>query len=159
MKFKIKYEKEKPRHCLAGNNAESGREIAVKKNTVVYIIWAVWYLICLFLCLGKTPVGMAKVPFVIVGALFYVPAFCLLAQREKKTTKLLRIISICALVAFMVMFMLNVMSVRWSVTAGRVLNFLFNLFCAPINCIQSWVAGLFLWACVLMVTVLYPGRK
>lgn len=138
----------------------------MKKKSVVYVVWAVWYLICLFLCLGKTPVGWAKAPFVLVGLLFYVPPFYLLwlakQDKEKKTVAVLRVISIASLAAFAVLYALNILSVNWSVQAGRVLYYLLIVFCAPIMCGQFFVFGLYLWGCILMVTLKgrnRPGRK
>jgi len=138
----------------------------VKKKTVVYVVWAVWYLICLFLCLGRTPIGWEKAPFVLVGLLFYVPPFYLLwlskKEETKKTVVTLRIISAASLALFVVLYALNIMSANWSVLAGRILYYLLIVFCAPILCGQFFVFGLYLWACILMVTLKgrnRPGRK
>ena len=141
----------------------------MKKKSVVYTVWAAWYLICLFLCLGKTPVGWEKAPFVIVGLLSYALPFYLLflSKKDRKTIKLVQIISAASLAAFVVLYALNIMSVNWSVMAGRVLYYLLIVFCAPILCSQFFVVGLFLWgsilwACVLMIRKLdqnRPGQK
>ena len=138
----------------------------MKKKSVVYVVWAVWYLICLCLCLGRTPIGWEKAPFVLVGLLFYVPPFYLLflakKDKEKKTVAILRIISAASLGAFVVLYALNIMSASWSVLAGRILYYLLIVFCAPIVCGQFFPLGLYLWACILMVTLKgrnRPGRK
>ena len=125
-------------------------------------------MICLFLCLGETPVGWAKAPFVLVGLLFYVPPFYLLflSKKDRKAIKLMQIISGGSLAAFVVLYVLNIMSVKWSVLAGRVLYYLLVVFSAPILCSQFFVVGLFLWgsilwACILMIRKLdqnRPGR-
>ena len=126
------------------------------KKPVIYIIWAVWYLCCLFLCLGADPAGMAKVPFVVVGISTFAPPFYLLylSKKNKKHIKTVQIISAASLIAFVVLFVLNVLSVKWSAAAGRTLDLLFNIFCAPVICCQFWVVGLFLWASLLRVTIL-----
>lgn len=128
----------------------------MKKKPVVYIMWAFWYLCCVFLCLGADPVGMAKVPFVVVGIATYAPPFYLLylSKKDAKTIKLVQIISIASLAAFVVLLALNLLSVKWNATAGLILDRLFNIFCAPIVCSQFWVVGLFLWASLLRVTIL-----
>ena len=132
------------------------RKIAVKKKSVIYVVWAVWYVICLCLSLGKTPIGWAKAPFVLVGLLFYVPPFYLLFldKKNKKTVKLLRGISTASLVVFAVLYALNILSVNWSVTTGRVLYYLLAVFSAPILCGQFFVLGLFLWASSLWTCIL-----
>lgn len=139
----------------------------MKKKSVVYVIWAVWYLCCLLLCQGVEPVGMAKVSTMVVGISTFAPPFYLLylSKKEKKHIKVVQIISIVSLAAFVVLFALSVLSLKWgalAVSAGRILNFLFELFCAPTICAQ-WIVGLFLWAsllwaCILMLRKLNQNR-
>ena len=130
----------------------------VKKKAVIYVIWAVWYLICLFLSLGAEPAGMAKIPFVVISLATYAPPFYLLylSKKDAKTIQFVQIISVASLIAFAVMFVLGVLSVNWSAEVGRILDILFKILCAPVVCGQFWVVGLFLWAslwraCVLML--------
>lgn len=132
------------------------REIVVKKKSVVYTVWAVWYLICLFLSLGAPPQGFAKVTFVVTSLAFFVPPFYLLylSKKDAKTIKIVRNISAASLIAFAVLLALIFLSVKWSATAGLVLDRLFKIFCAPVVCGQFWVVGLFLWASLLRVCVL-----
>ena len=137
----------------------------MKKKPVIYIIWAVWYLTCLFLSLGATPQGFAKAAFVMTGLAFYVPAYYLLylSKKDAKHIKVVQYISVGSLVAFVVLFVLNVLSVKWSDGAGRILDILFKVFCAPITCMQYWVVGLFMWAgllriCGLMLKKLNQNR-
>lgn len=127
----------------------------MKKKPVVYIIWVVWYLCCLLLCQGAAPTGMAKVSTIVVGISAFAPPFYLLylSKKDAKTIKLVQIISIVSLVAFAVLFSLSILSVKWGATAGRVLDILFEIFCAPVICAQ-WVVGLFLWASLLWATIL-----
>ena len=137
----------------------------MKKKSVVYTIWAVWYLVCLFLSLGAPPQGFAKVTFVVTGLAFYAPAYYLLylSKKDAKHIKTVQTLSIGSLVAFAVLFVLNVLSVKWSDMAGRILDILFKVFCAPVTCMQYWVVGLFLWAslwriCGLMLKKLNQNR-
>ena len=128
----------------------------MNKKPVVYIMWAVWYLCCVLLCLGADPVGMGKVPFVVMGISTFAPPYYLLylSKKDKKHIKVVQIISIASLAAFVVLCVLNILSVKWSAAAGLVLDRLFNILCAPIICGQFWVVGLFLWASLLRVTIL-----
>ncbi len=128
----------------------------MNKKPVVYIMWAFWYLCCVLLCLGADPVGMAKVPFVVVGITTYAPPFYLLylSKKDAKTIKIVQIISAASLIAFVVLLVLNILSVKWNALAGRILDLLFNVFCAPVICGQFWVVGLFLWASLLRVCIL-----
>ena len=128
----------------------------MKKKTVVYAVWAVWYLICLFLNFGKSPVGWEMAPFVLVGLLFFVPPFYLLyiSKKDAGTIKLVRTVSIVSLAVFVGLYALNIMSANWSVTAGRVLYYLLVVFSAPILCGQFFVVGIYLWGCLLWACIL-----
>ena len=75
-------------------------------------------------------------------------------QEERKHIKAVQVISAGSLIAFVVLFVLNLASVKMSASAGFVLDLLFKIFCAPIVCGQFWVVGLFLWASLLRVSVL-----
>lgn len=139
----------------------------MKKKSVVYALWAAWYLICFLFCLGEEPAGLAKVSYVVISLAAYAPPFYLLylSKKDAKTIKIVQFISIASLAAFAVLFVLGLLSVNWSTATGRVLDLLFKLFCAPIVCGQFWVVGLFVWAslwraCVLMLKKLNrPDQK
>ena len=128
----------------------------MKKKSVVYAVWAVWYLICMFLALGKTPVGWAMAPFVLVGLLFFVPPFYLLylSKKDAKTIKLVRTISIVSLATFVVLYALNIMSVNWSAAIGTALYYMMVVLCAPIMCGQFFIVSLYLWGCLLWACIL-----
>lgn len=128
----------------------------MKKKSVVYAVWAVWYLICMFLALGKTPEGWAMAPFVLVGLLFFVPPFYLLylSKKDAKTIKLVRTISIVSLATFVVLYALNIMSVNWSAAIGTALYYMMVVLCAPIMCGQFFIVSLYLWGCLLWACIL-----
>ena len=128
----------------------------MKKKSYIYIMWALWYLCCVLLCLGNDPQGAAKVPFAVIGISTFAPPFYLLylSKKDKKHIKVVQIISIASLAAFVVLLVLNILAVNWSARAGLILDRLFNIFCAPVICCQFWVVGLFLWASLLWATIL-----
>ena len=141
----------------------------MKKKAAVFALWAALYALCVgmnFIAAFHVPLGWAKAPFVLVSLAFFIPPFYLLflakKDKEKKTVAILRVISIVALALFVVLFCLNLASVNWSPMTGRVLYYLFISLCAPVVCGQFYVLGLYLWACILMVTMKgrnRPGRK
>ena len=133
------------------------------KKSVVYTLWGILYAICVGLSFSAATDSVGKALFMLTGIVFFLPPFYLLWQANKKgdkqTIRFLRILSICVLVLAMALICLNFASVKWSVQAGLVVYVLFVMFAVPLACCQSWALGLFLWACVFMVTLLYPGRK
>ena len=133
------------------------------KKSIIYTLWGVLYAICVGLSFVAATDTYGRVLLNITGILFFLPPGYLLWQankkKDKKTIRFLRILSICVLVLAMVLICLNFASANWSVQTGLTLYVMLVMFAAPIGCVQSWALGLFLWACVLMVTLLYPGRK
>lgn len=133
------------------------------KKSVVYTLWGILYAICVQLSFATATDSFGKALFVLTSVLFFLPPFYLLWQAhkkgDKKTIRFLRILSICVLVLAMVLICMNFASVKWSIQTGFVMYVLLVLFAVPLGCCQYWALGLFLWACVLMVTLLYPGRK
>ena len=136
------------------------RNLPVKKS-YVYIAWGVVYAICVGLSYVAPESAFEKALLMLCGLIFFIPPAWLLwrAKREncRKTLKVLRLISGGALISGTVLLALNMLSVFWGPRAGLVLYVLFTMFAAPMGCIQSWALSLFLWACVLMVTL--PPRK
>ena len=135
------------------------------KKSTVFAIWGGLYALCVamnFLAAYRVPVGWAKAPFVLVSLLFFIPPFYLLflskKDKGKKTINALQIISIVSLALFVVLFCLNLASVNWSATTGRVLFYLLISLCAPVVCSQFYVLPLYLWACILMVTRKFKKR-
>ena len=129
------------------------------KKSIVYALWGVLYAICVGLSFVAAEDGFGKVLLTLTGIIFFLPPFYLLWKQDKKAVRFLRILSICVLALVMVLIALNFMSVNWSAQVGLAVYVMLVMFTAPMVCCQYWALGLFLWACVLMVTVLYPGRR
>lgn len=131
----------------------------MKKNTV-YSIWAVLYILCAALGFVENPVGFGKFLLVSASILFFLPPFFLTfrakKEKDRKTMKILRLLSVCALSLSLVLIVLNFLSVYFSAYSGLFLYVLLVLFTVPMICGQYWVLGLFLWACLLMVNLQKP---
>lgn len=132
----------------------------MKKSTVCYIVWAVLYCVCVGLGFVADPTGGEKAFLVAVSLLFFVPPFYLLWQAKKensrKTLLALRLISIGVLALTLIFLILNFLSVYFSAEAGLVLYVLLVMFSAPMICGQYWVLSLFLWACILVISLQKP---
>lgn len=130
------------------------------KRSVLYIIWGVLYCLCVGLGFVENPTGAGKACLVILGILFFVPPFYLAFRAKKeqsrKTLLALRLISVLVLSLTLILLVLNFLSVNFSSETGLVLYVLLVMFSAPMVCVRYWFLGLFLWACLLMVTL--PGK-
>ena len=134
------------------------------KKSYVYIAWGLLYAVCVGLSFVAPEDAVEKALLILTGLIFFLPPAYLLWRAKKencrKTLLVLRLISGGVLVCSTLLLMLNFLSVYWSTRTGLVLYVLLTMFSPPIACIQSWALGLFLWACILMVSLSpRPGRK
>ena len=127
------------------------------KNSVVYSLWAVLYCVCVGLGFAEDPEGAAKVLFILTGIISFMPPFYLSWKAKKSQNRqimtLLLWISGSVLVLSTVLLMLNFLSVYFSDRAGLVLHVMLVMFSAPTACCQSFALGLFLWACVFVLSL------
>jgi len=127
------------------------------KKSVLYIVWGVLYCACVGFGFVKDPTAGETVFLVGLSLLFFAPPFTLafLARKaqSRKTLLALRLVSIGVLSLSLILIVLNFLSVYFSAQAGLVLYVLLVMFSAPMVCSQYWFLSLFLWACLLMVTL------
>lgn len=129
------------------------------KKSVLYGLWAALYCLCVGLGFVEHAAGFGKFLLVVLGIVFFLPPFILAhragQEKDRKTLKILRLFSIVVLCMALLLLVLNLLSVNFSSQAGLVLHVLLVMFTAPMVCIRYWMLGLFLWACLLIVT----GKK
>ena len=73
--------------------------------------------------------------------------------RDFQDIKLVRNLSLVSLITTTVLLVLNVMSVLASEAVGTGLYALLIFLSAPMVCSQYWALSVFLWACLLMVSL------
>ena len=129
------------------------------KKSVLYSLWAVLYCLCVGFGFVENATGFGKFLLVVLGIVFFLPPFLLAyrarLEKDRRTLQILRLVSICVLALALVLLVLNLLSVNFSSGVGLTLHVLLVMFTAPMVCIRYWALGLFLWACLLMVT----GKK
>lgn len=129
----------------------------------LYIAWAVLYGICAVLGFIHEPEGVLAGVMVTLSLLFFLPPAILLYRaipREQwGTVRAVRNLSIASLALTLVMLVLNFLSLGASDAAGYVLYGLLIIVSSPMVCGQAWVVSLFLWACLLMVSLKYRKKK
>ena len=129
------------------------------KKIVLYIVWACLYILCVGLGTLEEPAGFGKAVLVVIGLGFFVPGFWLaienIKEKNRKSMGVLRIICICSLSLTLMAIVGNFLSAVASVTVGNTMYDVLALVSAPMLCIQYWALSIFLWACLLMVTI--PG--
>ena len=122
-----------------------------KKN--LYYIWAGLFILTALLGFITEPNGLLKALMVMAAVGFFVPPALLLKQGDFQDIKLVRNLSLVSLITTTVLLVLNVMSVLASEAVGTGLYALLILLSAPMVCSQYWALSMFLWACLLMVSL------
>ena len=127
------------------------------KKQNAYKAWAALYTLCVGFGFVSKPDTFGKVLLVALSLLCFVPPFYLAIRAKKeenrKTLKVLRLISILSLSLTLIFLVLNFLSVNFSAEAGLWLYVLLVMVSAPMMCAQYWVISLFLWACLLFATI------
>ena len=127
------------------------------KNKKLSIAWAVLFGFCAAFGFIPTPDGVLMALMVTLSLAFFVPPAMLLyravPREDWQTIRRIRNLSILSLGSTMTMLILNFLSVGASAAVGNVLYWLLILVSAPMVCGQFWAVSLFLWACLLMVSI------
>ena len=133
------------------------------KNSVLYILWAVFYAMCAIVSFAPLPGTVGAVFSAFLSCLFFLPGVILVYRGiRRKNNKLLRTVRIISLVSLVLTFVLLVASfltVLASETLGNVLHVLLLLVSVPMISSGYWVVSLFLWACLLMSTLVFSKRR
>ena len=119
----------------------------------LYYSWGGMYIVTALLGFITEPNGLTKALMVMAALAFFIPPALLLKQANTQDIKLVRNLSIASLSTTAVLLVLNVMSVLASEAVGTGLYALLVFLSAPMVCSQYWALSLFLWACLLMVSL------
>ena len=132
------------------------------REKILYAIWGGLYAVCAVLGFVNGAQGFGKLLLLLTALIFFIPAGILLydaiRSQDKKAILRLRIISACSLGLTMALLIANILSVNASAAVGEALHGFLVLVSVPMFCSQYWLVSLFLWACLLMLT-LYKRPK
>lgn len=128
---------------------------------MLFALWGGLFILCAGL--GFIPgfsqnvgAGEQAVLTVLSVAFFAPPAWLLYAagkQEDAETLKLVRNLSALSLGLTLLVLILNLLSALGTVTLGNVLFGFLIVVSAPMVCSGYWALSLFLWACLLLVSL------
>lgn len=128
------------------------------KKTTFYSIWAGLYVLCGGLSLIPAPAGALRVVMTLLSLLFFLPPLFLLLDARRsgdaKTMKLLRLLSILSLSLTFLLLIANIAAVLAPQVLGNILYSILIFVSVPMVCSGHYVLSLFLWACLLLCTLL-----
>lgn len=129
------------------------------KQKTLYLLWGLLYVICTGLGFVAHPEGAGRVLMILSAVIFFIPGFYLLLKfGTKKNRRRIRILSVCSLSLTLLFLVANILSVAASKTVGLALHVLLSLVSTPMLCGQHWLLSLFLWACLLMLSLKKPTK-
>ena len=133
------------------------------KKEILYGAWALMYVLCAVLGFVAEPTDAQSIAMTLLSFVFFLPPMWLLVdairQRDKKTLKALRIVSLSSLILTTVAYIANLLSFTASETVGNALYYVLLAVSAPMVSMGVELLSLFLWACLLFGSFSLRNQK
>lgn len=127
------------------------------KQKQLFTLWGVMFIVCAGLGFIPEPVGVLKGVLTICALAFFVPGGLLLRlgyqKKDRHTLALVRNLSAASLTLTLVLLVLNFLTALHSQALGDVLYYVLTMVSSPMVCSGYWALSLFLWACLLAVSL------
>lgn len=132
-------------------------------KTSYFALWGGLFVICAGMGFVPSPEGGLKWLMVGLSVAFFVPPGMLLRSAvnggDTDTVKLIRNLCLMSLSATVAVMCLNFLSYQWPDAVGNALYGLLIVISCPMICAQYGFLSLFLWACLLMVSLRYLRNR
>ncbi len=129
---------------------------------ILKALWAGMFILCAVLGFIPEPEGFSKFMLCSLGLLFFLPPALLLYKswqdRDRKTLKWIRRLSLLSLGLTLVLMVGNLLSVLASTAVGNVLYWALVILSTPMICSQYWFLGPAGWA-ILLFTTMELGKE
>ena len=123
----------------------------------LYALWGSLFILCACCGFIQEPEGKLQLLLTTVSMLFFIPPALLLwdagKQRDLHTLKLVRNLSALSLGLTLVLLIVNFLMAMSSEFWGQVLHYILVIISSPMICSGHWAMSLFLWACLLIVSL------
>ncbi len=127
------------------------------KNIHLYTLWGGLFIICAGLGFIPESAGFLRFFMTTLSLGCFVPPFWLLHRAGKRgdrsTLALIRNLAIASLALTLLVLVVNVVCAMRSEALGNILHGVLVIVSSPMVCSGYWALSLFLWACVLMVSL------
>ena len=122
-----------------------------------FALWGALFILCGGLGFIPAPTGVLRAGMILLSIGFFVPPGVLLWQAGKTgdthTVTLIRNLSASSLGLTLTVLTVNLLSFMAPESVGNALYGVLVIVSAPMVCGQYWALSLFLWACLLMVSL------
>ena len=126
----------------------------MKKNTL-FALWGGLFILCAGLGFIPAPTALQQNLMTLVSVCFFVPPAILLwlGRKDRKLLHLIRNLSLLSLGLTLGLIILNIVCAMGSEALGGILNSILIVVSSPMICAGSWALSLFLWACLMVVSL------
>lgn len=132
-------------------------------NKTLYSLWGILFILCSALGFLTAPNDMVQAVMTCLSVAFFIPPALLLYHAgkagDRHTLLLIRNLSLASLGLTLLVLVLNLTSAFRPEFWGAALHALLVIISAPMVCSGCWVLSLFLWACILMVSLQMLRKK
>ena len=123
----------------------------------LFALWGGLFIVCAAMGFIPDPAGVGRVLLTLLSIAFFVPPALALYQAiqdgDRPVLRLIQNLSALSLGLTLVLLVLNFLSALRSETLGNILYHILIIVSSPMVCSGCWVLSLFLWACLLMVSL------
>ena len=124
---------------------------------ILLALWGALFIICAGRGFIPEPAGAAGALLTALSVLFFLPPAALLytaaKDRDSHTLQLVRNFSALSLGLTLVLLIANLITALRSEALGTALHYILTVVSSPMICSGHWAMSLFLWACLLMVSL------
>lgn len=124
---------------------------------LLYALWGGLFILCAGLGFIPEPSAVLSGLMTVLSVCFFVPPAVLLyrAARDQDipTMKLIRSLSLLSLALTLALLIVNFLSAMASELLGNILYYILVIVTSPMICSGHWATSMFLWACLLMVSL------
>ncbi|MBE6943581.1 MAG: hypothetical protein E7453_04895 [Ruminococcaceae bacterium] len=125
--------------------------------------WLGMYVLCTVFGFIDTKNGFLQAIFALFSVGFFLPGGILLYEavtdKDRRTVRIIRGISIASLILTMVFIILNALTLPSGEAVGDRMNALLIIVSTPMFSSQMWALSLFLWSCLLMGSFFKKTKK
>ena len=118
-------------------------------DKTLYILWGSLFA----LCAGLGFLPEASWVTMLASIVFFLPPAMLLRRGKADTVKLIRNLSILSLMLTALLLVVNFLAAVRSEVVGSLVHYLLVVVSSPMVCSGHWAMSMFLWACLLMVSL------
>ena len=124
---------------------------------ILFTLWGCLFSLCAGLGFIPEPEGLMASVLTFLAVTAFFPPFALLYRAGKKNNPadclLIRNLAALSLALTMVTLIANFFTAFASEKLGQILHYILIIVSSPMICSGHWVLSLFLWACLLMVSI------